>query len=61
MHCPMLSHPNPNPKEIFTDNTKNGQVGYRSVSLLNWPPRSGSAIQDYESAAPDRKEMFSVP
>jgi hypothetical protein len=36
--------------------TKNVQVG--SGSVINWPPGSGSGIQDNGFAVPDPKEIF---
>jgi hypothetical protein len=31
---------------------------YPAGSVINWPPGSGSLIQDYGSADPDPKEIF---
>ncbi len=30
-------------------------------SVINWPPRSGSVIQDYRSPDPDPKEILMDP
>ena len=29
-------------------------------SVINWPPGSGSVIQDYGYADPDAKEIFTI-
>ncbi len=32
-----------------------------AISVVNWPPGSGSVRQDYGSANPDPKEIFMDP
>ncbi len=44
-------------QHIFDNDHKNVQVGSRSgaESVINWPPGSGSVIQDYGTKNPDPK------